>query len=84
MKDNKKFIEKWEEIRKNGETHYILTKIAFFMMIWGIILIFTLIKIDKLMIVLPVFCGSLVGYIFGLPTMWNKNEKKYNTLLETR
>ena len=78
MKDNEKFIEKWEKIRKNGKTHYILTKIAFFMMIWSIILIFTLIKIDKLMIVLPVFCGSLVGYTFGLTTTWSKNEKKIN------
>jgi hypothetical protein len=84
MKDNKKFIDKWEKIRQNGKTHYILTKIAFFMIIWGIILIFTLIKIDKLMIVLPVFCGSLVGYIFGLPTTWKKNEKKYNTLLKNK
>ncbi len=84
MKDNKGFIEKWEKIKKKGKTHYILTKIAFFMIIWGIILIFTLIKIDKLMTVLPVFCGSLVGYISGLPTTWNKNEKKYITLLENK
>ncbi|MDU4892283.1 MAG: hypothetical protein E6344_11945 [Clostridium sp.] len=82
MKDDKKFIEKWGKVRRNGKTYYMRTKIAFFMMIWSITLIFTVIKIDNLMIVLPVFSGLLAGYIFGLPTTWNKNEKKYNTLLE--
>lgn len=84
MKDKKKFIEKWGKLREKGKTHYILSKIAFFMIIWSTILIFTLMKIDKLIIVLPVFSGSLAGYIFGVPTMWNKNEKRYNTLLENK
>lgn len=86
--DDEKFIKNWRKDRKKGKFMYVLYNII----IVSIVILATSIiyivvtgsDFNKLMISLPILCGSLIGNIIGLPFRWNMNEEKYYKLLNNK
>ncbi|WP_315122458.1 hypothetical protein [uncultured Clostridium sp.] len=88
MGKDEKFIKMWERYRKKGKSRYILTNIIACVIGTGLTLIvFTMLRwndIYKVTRYFPLFLGLITGNIIMSPINWDRNEKRYNKLLENK
>lgn len=88
MRNNEKFIKRWEKYRKKGKLKYILTNIIIYILVyWLTCIIFIVINgydFHRLTKYLPTFIGALMGYTIMSPINWNRNEKRYCNLLKNQ
>lgn len=93
MKDTKKFIKRWSKSRKKGKLKYVLT----FSIIMGLVMFvssmfgrliangFSIFSMEYYWdMPLASFIGGFIGGVFGSKIRWNKNEEKYNVLINRK
>ncbi len=88
MRNKEKFISKWQKTRKKGKARYILSSgvLAVLPIIISSIIARTfitqpIIGTPLLGIYLGGTFGGLVGILQGANIRWNRNEERYNDLM---
>jgi len=85
LRNDEKFIQQWEKKSQKGKLKDILiNSIVYCIVYWTVAILYSVgtgRNISKLIDNLDMFVIVFIIYIICLFRMWNKNEDKYNSLI---